>query len=54
MLLGTVHPAIRIAIGLVVLVVGVTLRKVLFDVAGAVVMAVGAGQWLYRRRGAAR
>jgi len=46
MLFGGLHPAIRIAIGLVVLVVGVTLHRVLLDVAGGVVMVIGAAQWL--------
>ena len=50
MLLGTFHPAIRLAIGVVVLVVGVAVHKVIFDVAGAAVILVGAGQWLYRIR----
>jgi len=45
-----VHPAIRIAIGLVVLIAGVTLHKVIFDVAGAVVMIAGAAQWLHKAR----
>src|SRR5260370_972143 len=45
-----VHPAIRIAIGLVVLIAGVTLHKVIFDVAGAVVMIAGAAQWLHKTR----
>lgn len=54
LLLVNVHPAVRIAIGLVVLVIGVVLHKVLIDVAGAVVVAVGAVQWFYRRRGGAR
>jgi hypothetical protein len=51
MLLGTVHPAVRVALGLVLLAIGVVLHKVYLDVAGAAVIAVGAGQWLYRRRG---
>jgi hypothetical protein len=50
MLLGTVHPAIRIALGLVVLVIGVAVHKLIFDVAGAVVVLIGAAQWLYRLR----
>jgi hypothetical protein len=50
MLLGAVHPAIRIALGVVVLVIGVAVHKVIFDVAGAVVVLIGAGQWLYRTR----
>jgi hypothetical protein len=50
MLLGAVHPAIRIALGVVVLAAGVVLHKVLLDVAGAAVILIGAGQWLYRTR----
>ena len=47
MLLGAVHPAIRTALGVVVLVAGVVLHKVFLDVAGAAVILIGAGQWLY-------
>jgi hypothetical protein len=50
MLFGTVHPAIRAALGVVVLVAGVVLHKVILDVAGAAVVLIGAGQWLYRTR----
>jgi hypothetical protein len=50
MLLGTVHPAIRIALGVVVLVIGVAVQRVIFDVAGAAVVLIGAAQWLYRMR----
>ena len=50
MLLGSVHPAIRIALGVAVLGIGVAVHKVIFDVAGAAVIAIGAGQWLYRMR----
>ena len=51
MLLGNrIHPAIRIAIGAVVLIVGVALHRVPVDVAGGAVMLVGAGQWLYKAR----
>jgi hypothetical protein len=50
MLLGTVHPAIRLAIGVMVLVVGVAVHKVFLDVIGAAVIVIGAVQWLYRSR----
>jgi hypothetical protein len=50
MLLGTVHPAIRIALGVVVPGIGVAVHRVIFDVAGAAVVLIGAGQWLYRMR----
>jgi hypothetical protein len=53
--LGTVHPATRIALGVAVLIVGVAVHKVILDVAGAVVVLIGAAQWLYRtRRGGPR
>ncbi len=50
MLLGTVHPVVRAALGVVVLAIGVVLHRVYLDVAGAAVIAIGAGQWLYRQR----
>jgi hypothetical protein len=50
MLLGSVHPAIRVALGLVVLGIGVAVHKVIIDAAGAAVIAIGADQWLYRMR----
>jgi hypothetical protein len=52
MLLGLVkvHPAIRIAIGVVVLVIGVAVHRVIVDVAGVAVVLIGAAQWLYRVR----
>ncbi len=49
MLLGTVHPAVRAALGLVILAIGVILHRVYLDVAGGAVIAIGAGQWLYRQ-----
>jgi hypothetical protein len=51
MLFGIVNPAIRIALGVVVLLIGVALHKTLIDAAGGLVVLIGAGQWLYRRRG---
>lgn len=50
MLLGAVHPAIRTALGVVVLAAGVVLHKLFLDLAGAAVILIGAGQWLYRTR----
>ena len=50
MLLGTVHPAIRIALGVLVLVIGMAVHKVVLDVAGAVVVLICAAQLLYRMR----
>ena len=51
MLLGTVHPAIRAAVGVVILVIGVLLHKVMLDVAGGAAIVISAVQWLYRQRG---
>jgi hypothetical protein len=51
MLLGTVHPAIRLAVGVVVVVVGVTVHKVFLDVIGGAVVVISAGQWLTRQKG---
>ena len=50
MLFGGLHPAIRIAIGLAVLIIGVALHKVLLDVAGGAVMIFSMAQWLSRAR----
>jgi hypothetical protein len=47
MLLGTVHPAIR----LVVVVVGVAMHKVFLDVIGGAVVALSAFQWITRQKG---
>jgi hypothetical protein len=49
MLLG-IHPAVRLVIGAVVLALGVATHRVFFDAAGAVVILLAAGQWLYRAR----
>lgn len=55
MLIGIVNPAVRVAIGVVVLVIGVVMHRVIFDVAGIAVVVTGCGQWLYRaRRGGPR
>ena len=48
MLLGTVHPAIRLVAGVVVVVVGVTVHKVFLDVIGGAVVVISAVQWLTR------
>jgi hypothetical protein len=53
MLFGIVNPAIRLAIGVVVLVIGVALHRVMFDVTGAVIIVIGAVQWVYRSGGGA-
>ena len=51
MLLGTLHPAIRLVVGVVVVVIGVAVHKVIFDVIGGAVVAISAFQWLTRQRG---
>ncbi|HEY7882442.1 MAG TPA: hypothetical protein VID31_16435 [Streptosporangiaceae bacterium] len=51
MLFGLVHPAIRAAVGVVLLVIGLTLHKVLVDAAGAAAIVISVVQWLQRRRG---
>lgn len=51
MLLGTVHPAIRLAVSVVVVVIGVTVHKVFLDVIGGAVVVISAGQWLTRPKG---
>ena len=48
MLLKTFHPAVRLAIGKVVLVVGIAVRRVIFDVAGGGVVLVERGQVVCR------
>ena len=52
-LLGTIHPAIRAAVGVVILVIGVLLHMVLLDAAGAAAIVISAVQWLHRRQRAA-
>ncbi len=54
MLFGIVHPAIRAAAGVVLLVTGVVLHSVVLDAAGAAAIAISAIQWLHRRQGPAR
>jgi hypothetical protein len=53
MLFGIVNPAIRLAIGVVVLVIGIALHRVMFDITGAVIIVIGAVQWAFRSRGGA-
>ena len=48
---GSVNPAIRAAVGVAILVIGLMLHKVLLDATGAAVIVIGVAQWLYRRRG---
>ena len=54
MLFGGISPVVRAVIGVVVLVAGLALHKVLLEVAGGAVIAVGLGQWLFsKQRGSA-
>ena len=52
MLLGTLHPAVRLVVGVVAVVTGVVMQKVFLDVAGVAVILLSAAQWLSRSRGA--
>ena len=51
MLLGTVHPAIRLVVGVAVVVVGVAMHKVFLDAIGGAVVALSAFQWITRQKG---
>ena len=51
MLLGTLHPAIRLVVGVVVVVIGVMVHKVFLDVIGAAVVVLSAAQWMARQKG---
>ncbi len=54
MLFGIVNPAIRAAVGVVLLVIGLVLHRVIFDVTGAAALVISAVQWLHRRPGSQR
>ena len=51
MLLGTLHPAIKLVVGVVVVVIGFVAHKVFLDVIGAAVVVLGAVQWIARQKG---
>jgi hypothetical protein len=51
MLLGTVHPAVRLVVGVVVVVIGVAMHKVFLDVIGGAIVALSAFQWITRQKG---
>ena len=51
MLLGSVHPAIKLVAGVAVVVIGVAMHKVFLDVIGGAVVAFGAFQWVTRQQG---
>jgi hypothetical protein len=48
----SINPAIRAALGIVVLVIGIVVHTVVLDAAGAVLMLWAGGQWLVHRRSA--
>jgi hypothetical protein len=48
MLLGTLHPAIRLAVGVVV--IGIAVHKVFLDVIGGAVVVLSAVQWMTGRK----
>jgi hypothetical protein len=45
------HPAIRLVVGVAVVVVGVAMHKVFLDVIGGAVVALSAFQWITRQKG---
>lgn len=51
MLLGTLPPAIRLVVGVAVVVIGVALHKVFLDVIGGAVVVLSAVQWMSRQKG---
>ena len=51
MLFGLVNPAIRAAVGVMLLVIGILLHRVVLDVTGAAAVVISIGQWLYRKPG---
>jgi hypothetical protein len=51
MLLGTLHPAIRLAVGVVVVVIGIAVHKVFLDVIGGAVAVLSAVQWMTGQKG---
>lgn len=44
-----VHPAIRLAVGIAVLIAGVVIHKPILDVVGAAMVLVGAITWKSRK-----
>ena len=51
MLLGTLHPAIRLVVGVVVVVIGVAMHKAFLDVIGGAVVVLSAVQWTTGQKG---
>jgi hypothetical protein len=45
------HPAIRLVVGVAVVVIGVAVHKVYLDVIGGAVVALSAFQWMTRQKG---
>jgi len=50
-LLGSIHPAIRAAAGVVLLAIGLMLHLVVLDAAGAAALVISTVQWWQRRPG---
>jgi hypothetical protein len=50
MLLGALHPAIRLAAGVVVVVIGIAVHKVFLDVIGGAVVVLSAVQLMTGRK----
>lgn len=50
MLLGTLHPVVRLVIGIAVVVLGVVTHRVFLDVIGAAVVVLSAVQQMTRAR----
>jgi hypothetical protein len=48
MLLGTLHPAIRLVVGAVVVVIGVAAHMVFLEAIGGAVVVISAVQWVTR------
>jgi hypothetical protein len=48
---GSMNSVIRAAVGVVILVIGLMLHKVILDATGGAAIVIGVVQWLHRRRG---
>ena len=53
LLFGIRNPAIRLAVGVAVLAIGIALHRVLLDATGAVAIGIGVVQLAHRSRGGA-
>jgi hypothetical protein len=45
----SMDPRIRVALGIVVLVIGIVLHQFVIDAAGGILVLLAGGQWLRRR-----